>query len=102
MQVVVEATLAGNTLVGKQSLLQFVRSLELSLDQRTERKEGENLNCWEPLEKQFSAATEVSPSSHQYLTAVNPSHHLHNNSMDYVAVDLTRSQWNTAIGPDTS
>ena len=102
MQVVVEATLAGNTLVGKQSLLQFVRSLELSLDQRTERTEGENLNCWEPLEKQFSAATEVSPSSHQYLTAVNPSHHLHNNSMDYVAVDLTRSQWNTAIGPDTS
>ena len=99
LQVVVEATVAGNTLVGKQSLLQFVRSLEVSLEQRKEVP-GQSLNCWEPLEKQFSAATEVSPSSHhqQYLTAVNPSHHLHNNSMDYVAVELTRVVLSPPVG----
>ena len=101
LQVVVEATVAGNTLVGKQSLLQFVRSLEVSLEgSLDQRKEAEvqNLNCWEPLEKQFSAATEVSASSHQYLTAVNPNHHLHNNSMDYVAVDLTRVVLSPPVG----
>ena len=85
--------MAGNTLVGKQSLLQFVRSLE-------QRKEGEEEggDSWAPLEKQFSAATEVSASSHQYLTAVNPAHHLHNNSMDYVAVDLTRVVLSPPVG----
>ena len=45
---------------------------------------------WEPLEKQFTVSTEIHPSSHQYLTAVNPANHLHNNSMEYVAVDATR------------
>ena len=92
----VEATVAGNTLVGKQSLLQFVRSLER--EQRREEGGEQSLHCWEPLEKQFSAATEVSASSHQYLTAVNPAHHLHNNSMDYVAVDLTRVLLSPPVG----
>ena len=91
-----EATVAGNTLVGKQSLLQFVRSLER--EQRREEGGEQSLHCWEPLEKQFSAATEVSASSHQYLTAVNPAHHLHNNSMDYVAVDLTRVLLSPPVG----
>lgn len=45
---------------------------------------------WEPVEKQFTVSTEIHPSVHQYLTAVNPANHLHNNSMEYVAVDLTR------------
>ena len=85
LQVLVEALAAGNTLVGKQSLLQFVRSLEERPEEGTE-----SLTCWEPLGTQFRVATEVQPSSHQYLTAANPANHLHNNSMDYVAVDLTR------------
>ena len=45
---------------------------------------------WEPVEKQFTVSTEIHPSLHQYLTAVNPPNHLHNNSIEYVAVDLTR------------
>ena len=64
--------------------------------------------CWEPLEKQFSVATELGPDhignsadgnlgkmisndfTPGYLTAVNPANQLHNNSMDYVAGDGTR------------
>ena len=54
--------------------------------------------CWEPLEKQFSVSTELHPASHQYLTAVNPANHLHNNSMDYVAVDMTRVTLQPVVG----
>jgi len=46
--------------------------------------------CWEPLEKQFSVATELGPDHIGYLTAVNPANQLHNNSMDYVAGDHSR------------
>ena len=83
-----EAIAAGNTLVGKQNLLQFVRSMEDRGEDRSEVRQA--FTCWQPLEKQFSAATRVEPSCHQYLTATNPGNHLHNNSLDYVAVDLTR------------
>ena len=77
-----EALVAGNTSMLKTNLPCYVRNLESST--------GEDFPSWKLLEKQFSLATEVHPPSHQYLTAVNPANHLHNNSMDYVAVDLTR------------
>ena len=85
-----EALSAGNTSVVKHSLAQYVRSLEAG--------EGEGLPTWKLLEKQFGLATELHPPSHQYLTAVNPTNHLHNNSMDYVAVDLTRVLLQPMVG----
>lgn len=85
-----EALSAGNTSVVKHSLPQYVRSLEAG--------EGEGLPTWKLLEKQFGLATELHPPSHQYLTAVNPTNHLHNNSMDYVAVDLTRVLLQPMVG----
>ena len=85
-----EALSAGNTSVVKHSLPQYVRSLEAG--------EGEGLPTWKLLEKQFGLATELLPPSHQYLTAVNPTNHLYNNSMDYVAVDLTRVLLQPTVG----
>jgi len=63
-----------------------------------ENSNGHNYPYWKSLEKQFSVSTEIHPSSHQYLTAVNPSNHMHNNSMDYVAVDLTRVVLHPSVG----
>ena len=85
-----EALSAGNTSVVKHSLPQYVTSLEAG--------EGEGLPTLKLLEKQFSLATELHPPSHQYLTAVNPTNHLHNNSMDYLAVDLTRVLLQPTVG----
>eukprot|EP00092_Neocalanus_flemingeri_P005720 GFUD01006160.1.p1 GENE.GFUD01006160.1~~GFUD01006160.1.p1 ORF type:complete len:1193 (+),score=156.97 GFUD01006160.1:67-3645(+) len=83
-EVLTEAIIAGTTSVTKDNLPNFVKRLEAS------DVDNHSNPCWEPLEKQFAVSTEIHPSSHQYLTAVNPSNHLMNNSMDYVAIDLTR------------
>jgi len=91
-EVLTEAVIAGTTSVTKNNLAKFVRSLEAS------DVDNHSYPCWEPLEKQFAVSTEIHPSSHQYLTAVNPSNHLMNNSMDYVAVDITRVVLHPAIG----
>lgn len=91
-EVLTEAIIAGTTSVTKHNLAKFVRSLEAS------DVDNHSYPCWEPLEKQFAVSTEIHPSSHQYLTAVNPSNHLMNNSMDYVAVDLTRVVLHPTIG----
>jgi len=88
--VLAEAITAGNTSVVKHNLPCYVRSLESS--------EVEGCTSWKTLEKQFSLSTEIHPPSHQYLTAVNPVNHQHNNSMDYVAVDLTRVVLQPMIG----
>ena len=77
--------MSGETTVNRANLVNFIQNMQ---DQVGDAMAG--FPCWEPLEKQFSVSTELHPSSHQYLTAVNPANHLHNNSMDYVAVDLTR------------
>ena len=91
-EVLMEAVIAGTTSVTKNNLAKFVRSLEAS------DADNHSYPCWEPLEKQFAVSTEIHPSSHQYLTAVNPSNHNMNNSMDYVAVDITRVVLHPSIG----
>jgi len=88
--VLTEALVAGNTSIVKHNLPCYVRNLESS--------EGEGFPSWKVLEKHFTLATELHPPSHQYLTAVNPTNQLHNNSMDYVAVDLTRVVLQPLVG----
>jgi protein tyrosine phosphatase len=89
--VLAEALAAGNTSVVKHNLPCYVRNLESS--------EGEgSFPSWKILEKHFGLATELHPPSHQYLTAVNPANQLHNNSMDYVATDLTRVVLQPMVG----
>ena len=90
--VLAEALVAGNTSVVKHNLPCYVRSLESS------DSGSEGFPSWKVLEKQFALATELHPPSHQYLTAVNPVNQVHNNSMDYVAVDLTRVILQPTIG----
>jgi len=84
-EVLAEAVMSGNTTVDRTGLVSFLHSLE---DRAGEAMAG--FPCWEPLEKQFSVATELGPDHNGYLTAVNPANQLHNNSMDYVAGDGTR------------
>jgi len=90
--VLAEALVAGNTSVVKHNLPCYVRSLESS------ESGPEGFPSWKVLEKQFTLATELHPPSHQYLTAVNPVNQVHNNSMDYVAVDLTRVVLQPTVG----
>ena len=91
--VLAEALVAGNTSVVKHNLPCYVRSLESSSESGSE-----GFPSWKVLEKQFTLATELHPPSHQYLTAVNPVNQVHNNSMDYVAVDLTRVVLQPTVG----
>ena len=63
--------------------------MEERSEERTEVAR-ETFTCWQSLGKQFGVATQIHSSAHQYLTATNPTNHLHNNSIDYVAADLTR------------
>ena len=90
--VLAEALIVGNTSVVKHNLPCYVRSLESS------ESGSEGFPSWKVLEKQFTLATELHPPSHQYLTAVNPVNQVHNNSMDYVAVDLTRVVLQPMVG----
>merc|ERR1719237_1608509 len=90
--VLAEALVAGNTSVVKHNLPCYVRSLESS------DSGSEGFPSWKVLEKQFTLATELHPPSHQYLTAVNPVNQVHNNSMDYVAVVLSRHPGSSSVG----